>query len=90
MKRFILITLVAFAILTAIVTIKDAKTQAEWEENREIITVIVEKGDTLDGYWAEYAPNWMSREQYRTEIMELNNMKSCGLSVGNKIKLYVD
>ena len=90
MKYFIVFTLVAFLLHAPFVLVSNNKTQAEWEENREIITVRVEGGDTIDGYWAEYAPNWMSREQYRAEIMELNGMNSYSLRIGQTLKLYVE
>lgn len=90
MKRFITFVLVAFTILATFVFIRNTKTQADWEENREVITVKVQSGDTIDGFWAEYSPNWISREQYRNEIMELNNMNSCNIRVGQTIKLYVE
>lgn len=60
----------------------------EWVETREVITIIIEKGDTIDGYYAEYAPEWMDRYEWREEIRDLNNLKSCAIYAGETIKLY--
>lgn len=76
-------------VLTTFTIVRDAQAQTDWENNREIITVMVHQGDTIDGYWVEYAPSWMSREQYRYEIQTLNDMESCMLYIGDTIKLYV-
>ena len=76
-------------VLTTFTIVRDAQAQTDWENNREVITVMVHQGDTSDGYWAEYAPSWMSREQYRYEIQTLNDMDSCMLYIGDTIKLYV-
>lgn len=90
MKRFIAIILVAFTILATFVIIRNITRQNSWEANREVITIKVQSGDTIDGFWVEYAPNWISREQYRAEIMELNNMNSCTLHIGQTLKLYTE
>ena len=90
MKKIAVTAIIALCVILATFTIvRDAQAQTEWENNREIITVIVHSGDTIDGYWVEYAPNWMSREQYRYEIQTLNDMDSCMLYIGDTIKLYV-
>lgn len=82
---------VLIAIICAITTGVQARTlQEEWEESREIITIVIERGDSIDGYWAEYAPDWMDRYEYRKEIMELNNLDSCMIYAGDIIKLYIE
>ena len=90
MKKFAVAAIIAVCASIATLTIvRDAKAQTDWEQSREVITVRVHSGDSVDGYWAEYAPSWMSREQYRYEIKALNDMDSCTLYAGDTIKLYV-
>jgi hypothetical protein len=90
MKKFAIAAIIIFSISIATFTIvRDAQAQTDWEHNREIITITVHNGDTLDGYWVQYAPNWMSRDQYLYEIKTLNNMDSCTIYAGDTIKLYV-
>lgn len=90
MKKIAVAAIIVFCISVATFTIvRDAQAQTDWEHNREVITIMVHSGDTLDGYWAEYAPSWMSRDQYRYEIQTLNDMDSCMLYTGDTIKLYV-
>ena len=90
MKKIAVAAIIIFSISIATFTIvRDAQAQTDWEHNREVITITVHSGDTLDGYWVEYAPSWMSRDQYLYEIKTLNNMDSCTIYAGNTIKLYV-
>jgi hypothetical protein len=90
MKNLAIILVLAIVLIAAISTISnDIKRQSEWTENRETITIRVGYGDTIDGFWAEYAPDWMDRNQYRSEIMELNNLNNCNLRAGQTLKLYV-
>ena len=70
--------------------IADARRQNDWEDNKKAITIMVQSGDSIDGYWVKYAPSWMSREQYREEIKELNNMTSAMLYAGGTIQVYVE
>lgn len=93
MKKLVFTLAIAFTIFLIVLAVKvvyaDYTRQAEWEENRETITIIVQYGDTVDGYWAEYAPDWMSKEQYRREWMELNRTHSCSLHKGDRVLVYV-
>ena len=90
MKKLAVAAIIIFCVFVATVTIvRDVQAKTDWENDREIITVVVCHGDSIDGYWAEYAPSWMSREQYRAEIKILNNMDSCTIYAGNTIKLYI-
>lgn len=89
MKK-LLITATAILCIFAISTktINEHQRQKDWTENRETITITVQYGDTIDGYWAEYAPDWMGREEYREYIKSLNNMTSCAIYAGQTIKIY--
>ena len=79
------------AITTPIVAVaRDNARRAEWEQTREVKLIHVECGDSLDKYWAEYAPEWMNRYTYREAIKELNDMDSCALYAGDIIKVYVE
>lgn len=91
-KKAIIATALTIAVLTAPVAslINDHSNRTEWEATREIITVPVHTGDSIDGYWAEYAPSWMDRADYREDIKELNNMDSCYLYAGQMLKIYVE
>ena len=63
--------------------------QSQWEERREIITVAVCYGDTLDGICYEYKPSWMSIDKYRYEIKQLNHMSDSTIYANTTIKLYI-
>ena len=73
-----------------IVSARDNAQMKEWEQTREVKHIHVESGDSLDEYWAEYAPSWMNRYDYREAIKELNDMDSCALYAGDIIKVYVE
>lgn len=87
---FTAIITVVLLVFSVKVVYADHMKQVEWEESRETIVITVKSGDTVDGYWAKYAPDWMGREQYREEFKQLNRTNSCGLDVGDKVKLYVE
>jgi hypothetical protein len=90
MKKIAVAVGILFCIAMATFTIvRDAQAQTDWEHNREVITITVAYGDSIDGYWAQYAPSWMSRDQYRYEVKALNHMDSCTIYAGSTIKLYV-
>ena len=63
--------------------------QSEWERHREIITVAVGYGDTLDDICYQYKPSWMDIREYRYEVMELNNMESSTIYANTMIRLYI-
>ena len=88
----VLCTVVAVAIIVVCANSlrADAQRRSNWEDSREIISVVIQPGDSLDGLWAKYGPHWMDRRDYRIEIIELNNLDSAMLYVGDKIKLYVE
>ena len=81
-----IITIVACIIVLA----TDSNPQDDWINTRQVITIKVQPGDTVDGYWAEYAPDWMSRGQFRAEFKSLNNVQNCYLIAGTKVKIYVE
>ena len=88
---------VAFAISAILVltftasTIKDVRSRnAEWKSSREVITVYVESGDTLDEFGYKYKPEWMDVREYREEIKELNGMQNSDLYMGQELKLYTE
>lgn len=90
MKKIAVVGIITLCIAIATVAfVRDAQAQTDWEHSREVITVTVHSGDSIDGYWAQYAPSWMSREQYRYEIKALNDIDSCTIYAGDTIQLYV-
>ena len=76
------------ATLPISVAIRDHVRLTEWEETREVRLVRVMPGDSVDGYWAENAPSWMDRSDYREAFKELNNLDSCYLYEGDFVKIY--
>ena len=66
MKRRLTIILVALCMITSIYCIAVAaqrytETTSEyeaWLQTREVITITVLPGDSIDGYWVEFAPDW--------------------------------
>lgn len=86
----VLAVIIAVNVLAATVIASDFRQQEEWEDTRQVVTICVQYGDTLYGYWIEYAPNWMGYEQYIHEIQELNDMESCSIYAGQTIQVYVE
>lgn len=82
--------IIAVNALVAAIVVSDLRQQTEREATLQPVTIRVQCGDTLYGYWIEYAPNWMSYSQYLYEIMELNNMTSCSIYAGQTIQVYVE
>ena len=87
-KLLITATAILCAFAISAKTINEYQRQKDWTENRETITITVQYGDTIDGYWAEYAPDWMGREEYREYIKTLNDMYDCAIYVGQTIQIY--
>ena len=94
MRRLFIILLILISIVIVVVGCRniraDAQRQNDWQNNKRVITVVINYGDSIDGYWAEYAPSWMGRELYRSEIKKLNNLQNTMLYAGDEIKLYVE
>ena len=82
------VTTISILALPVGITIRDNARYSEWKATREIHLIRVESGDSVDGYWSEYAPSWMDRSDYRTEFKELNNLDSCHLYEGDFVKVY--
>ena len=94
MKKFNTILILVLVIATIVVTFTtvsaDMQRRSDWENNREVITVYIDYGDTLHGLWAEYGPSWMDRREWTYEVMELNDMDSCMLYAGQTLEIYVE
>lgn len=63
--------------------------QTQWEQQREVITVSVYYGDTLDALCYQYKPSWMDLHEYRAEILNLNGMNGCMIYAGKTLQFYV-
>lgn len=90
MKRIIAFTLTIVTIAVAMVIVRNNRHKEmlnEWLENGEVIMICVNQGDTIDGYWVEYAPSFVNRYEWREIILELNGMQNCNLYAGNMIKI---
>lgn len=86
--RFILvIALIAIAFLVVILSVHGRQT--EWEQHRQVITVVVCYGDTLYDFALEYKPSWMDAREYIYQVQQLNDMNSSTIYVGQTIKLYI-
>jgi hypothetical protein len=85
-RLILVIVLVAIAIFIAISSVNAR--QAEWENNREIITVVVCHGDTLYNFAQEYKPSWMDAREYIYAVEELNNLDGGSIYAGQTIMLY--
>ena len=80
---------VLVVVVFAVGTIAEANDRkSEWKSTREVITVYVESGDTLDELGYRYKPSWMDIREYREEIKELNDMQDSYLYMGQELKLY--
>ena len=87
---FVTIIVMISTVWVAAHTIRENKTlRAEWETTREVITVTVQYGDTLDGFGYKYKPSWMDVRDYREQVKDLNRMTSSTLYEGQTLKLYV-
>ena len=90
MKKILTVILALLCItLVGVKAYSDNGKQTEWENTRTVMTVIVDKGDTLDDFGYQYKPDWMDVREYRQKVMELNNMNSAMLYDGQSLKLYV-
>lgn len=94
MKKLVLALLIIASLATATVSAttiySTQKRHADWKANRQIITITVRSGDSIDEYWVKYAPEWMDRRDYRYEIKQLNNMDSCMIYAGQTLRLYAE
>ena len=66
----------------------DNSLEAEWLENREVITICVHYGDTLDEICYQYKPSWMDVREFRYYILDLNGMSNSMLYAGQTLKIY--
>lgn len=89
MKRLLFICAILFVLLIGCKVNHDNKLKAEWEHNREVITVVVHNGDTLWDITNEYRPTWMTADEYMYDIKQLNDMTTSNLCVGDRLKVYV-
>lgn len=87
-KRALLVFLV-ICTLTASVLLVINHRYTEWYEDRHIADITVTSGDTLDAFGYQYKPEWMDVREYREYILDLNNLTSSDLYVGQTLKLYV-
>ena len=62
---------------------------AEWKADRHITEVTVSHGDTLDEFGYQFKPEWMDIREYRDYIIDLNNLTSSDLHIGQTLKFYV-
>lgn len=89
MKRFLII--ISFMLVLLVIGIKTSTTlsqKSEWENSRQVITVVVCHGDTLYNLALEYKPSWMDTREYVYQVEQLNDMTNGNIYAGQTIKLY--
>ena len=84
----LLLTLVCAIIFVGCNIHHSNKLKTEWEQSRDVITVTVHYGDTLDDFGYQYKPSWMDIREYRELVNDLNGMTSSALHTNTDIKLY--
>ena len=87
-RRALLIALALCAVAICIISVWVHR-YTEWNDDRHIAEVVVSHGDTLDGFGYQYKPEWMDVREYREYILDLNNLTSSDLHIGQTLKLYV-
>lgn len=91
-KTDIIAILVILAVAVGLIAIGyragEVKTrQTEWENNRRVVSYIVDSGDTLWNISKQYKPEWLDIREYMFEVRQLNNISS-DLQVGDTLLLY--
>ena len=87
MKKFIALALATILFMVAFCIHSHCR-YVEWLEDREVIEVRVQSGDTLNGISYEYKPSWMNVSEYSYLILDLNDMDNSNLYAGDTIKIY--
>lgn len=64
------------------------KKNYQWHNCKEIIFIKVTEDIKLDDFCIKYKPDWMTKRDYRREIMELNDLSKSTLHEGQILKLY--
>ena len=90
MKNLITISIAACIIFIGAICINNHHRYDTWLENREVIEVRVQNGDTLNGISYEYKPTWMNVNEYSHLILDLNDMDSADIYAGDTIKVYAE
>jgi hypothetical protein len=88
MKKLCAITAIIVCFAVGHELLETQSQESEWLKNREIIAVTVPSGAGIDYFGSRYAPDWMDLREYRTQIMELNNMDSAMLYAGQTLYIY--
>lgn len=91
-KIFLTLTL-AGALFTAGVATHDVASDIHrrhtWTNERQVIEITVEPGDTLYSYAEKYAPAWMDLRDYCEAVKDLNDTNRSDLKAFQNYKLYI-
>lgn len=60
----------------------------EWDNNKRVVSYIVDSGDTLWGIANEHKPEWLSANEYISSVKVLNNLDTSVLNVGDELLIY--
>lgn len=63
--------------------------ETEWENNKQVVSYIVDSGDTLWNIAEQYKPAWLDTREYIYEVRQLNNELSSNLQAGDEILIYI-
>ena len=61
--------------------------ETEWENNRRVVSYVVDSGDTLWAIAEQYKPEWLDVREYMYQVKQLNGIDS-NLQVGDEILVY--
>ena len=67
----------------------DKQIRAEWEDSREVHTIVISSGDDLWSIAEYYKPSWMDPREYIYEVKKLNNMSQSYIYAGEQLLIYI-
>lgn len=96
-KKHLKTDLIAIALILAIATSLlivgynigyNKAREDEWQNNKQVVSYVVDSGDTLWTIAEQYKPAWLDTREYIYEIEQLNDGLSTYLQIGDEILIY--